>query len=75
MSEERVVPIGGKAVGRCPLCGKPSSAAFRPFCSKRCKDRDLHRWFTESYRVPTDEAPAEEPDAPARTRADEDGVP
>ena len=64
MSDDRILPIGGKALGRCPTCGKPSAAAFRPFCSKRCKDRDLHRWFTESYRVATDEAPPEEAVAP-----------
>ena len=71
MSEERIVPIGGKALGRCPTCGKPSRQDFRPFCSKRCKERDLHRWFTESYRVPTDEAPPDAALAPARRDEDE----
>lgn len=39
----------------CPICGKPTVAAYRPFCSLRCADVDLGRWFRESYRVPTDE--------------------
>ncbi len=59
MTDDRIVPIGGKAKRRCPTCGKPSAEEVRPFCSKRCKDLDLHRWFTEGYRVPTEEAPPE----------------
>lgn len=41
-----------------------------PFCSRRCRDADLHRWFSEGYPVPVegerlaaealDELPAEE---------------
>ncbi len=26
--------------------------AFRPFCSRRCADIDLGRWFGEEYRIP-----------------------
>jgi len=37
---------------RCPICGKPSHAATRPFCSKRCRDVDLNRWLSGSYVVP-----------------------
>ena len=36
----------------CPICRKPADAKFRPFCSARCADVDLGRWFTESYAVP-----------------------
>ena len=36
----------------CPICHKPSEAAYRPFCSKRCADIDLHRWLSGSYAVP-----------------------
>lgn len=60
MSDDRILPIGGKAKGRCPLCAKPSEERYRPFCSKRCADLDRHRWFSESYRVETDEAPPAE---------------
>ncbi|TAG12770.1 MAG: DNA gyrase inhibitor YacG, partial [Rhodobacterales bacterium] len=24
----------------CPICGKPVSADYRPFCSRRCADVD-----------------------------------
>jgi uncharacterized protein len=36
----------------CPVCGKPSDPKLRPFCSTRCADIDLGRWFTGRYRVP-----------------------
>ena len=41
--------IGGDV---CPNCGKPIQTAHRPFCSSRCKQLDLGRWFNEEYRVP-----------------------
>ncbi len=34
------------------MCGKPGSVRYRPFCSRRCADRDLGRWFSEAYSVP-----------------------
>jgi len=37
---------------RCPICGKPSSEAARPFCSGRCRDVDLNRWLSGSYAIP-----------------------
>ena len=42
----------------CPICGKPAVARTRPFCSPRCADVDLGRWFTEGYAVPVREPPA-----------------
>lgn len=50
----------------CPVCGKPVEARYRPFCSKRCADVDLNRWFGEQYRVPTNE-PALGEDTPPET--------
>lgn len=38
----------------CPICRKPADPAYRPFCSKRCADVDLQRWFTGAYAVPGD---------------------
>ncbi|ABG31312.1 DNA gyrase inhibitor YacG [Roseobacter denitrificans] len=35
----------------CPICGKPTVQAVSPFCSKRCADLDLARWFNGSYAV------------------------
>ena len=40
----------------CPICGKPAEQLFRPFCSRRCADVDLHRWLTGAYAVPVVEA-------------------
>ena len=42
----------GVAKGGCLVCGKPVDPVFRPFCSSRCKQLDLHRWLSESYRIP-----------------------
>ncbi len=36
---------------KCPTCKKPSQDHYKPFCSKRCADIDLGRWFNESYVV------------------------
>ena len=36
----------------CPICKKPRSEEFSPFCSRRCRDRDLAKWFGEGYAVP-----------------------
>ena len=47
----------------CPVCGKPTVADYRPFCSRRCADVDLGRWLAGSYRVPTAEAPQPGEDA------------
>ena len=38
--------------GGCPLCGATAQAAFKPFCSQGCRDRDLLNWLVDSYRVP-----------------------
>ena len=37
---------------KCPNCGAPVVAEFRPFCSKRCATLDLSRWLNEDYRIP-----------------------
>lgn len=39
---------------KCPECNKPTAHAFRPFCSKRCADLDLGKWFNEQYVLPGD---------------------
>jgi uncharacterized protein len=39
----------------CPICGKPTDAAVKPFCSKRCADIDLNRWLSGVYAVPVKE--------------------
>jgi uncharacterized protein len=36
---------------QCPICGKDAVDAYRPFCSKRCADIDLAKWFTGRYAI------------------------
>lgn len=44
----------------CPICKtRESMTDFRPFCSKRCADIDLGRWFKGSYAIPTEEPASE----------------
>lgn len=46
---------------RCPVCKEWASYkdnAFRPFCSKACKDKDLGNWATERYRIEKQEQDA-----------------
>jgi len=45
--------------GACPICRKPPVEQYKPFCSKRCADVDLARWFSGCYAIPdtTDERP------------------
>jgi endogenous inhibitor of DNA gyrase (YacG/DUF329 family) len=45
-------PARAEAARKCPICGRPAQAEFVPFCSKRCADVDLHRWLSDSYRIP-----------------------
>ncbi len=50
---------------RCPACGGDSIYApenpFRPFCSQRCKNLDLGAWASESFRVPGEAPPDDQP--------------
>jgi hypothetical protein len=39
----------------CPICQKPSQQTFHPFCSSRCAQIDLNRWFGGNYAVPASE--------------------
>jgi len=51
-----------QAVKTCPICGKPREEKFRPFCSRRCADIDLHRWLGGSYGIPAAEQDDSEAD-------------
>ncbi len=37
---------------RCPMCGAEATPRYRPFCSGRCADLDLGRWFNGAYSLP-----------------------
>jgi uncharacterized protein len=44
----------------CPVCKKPSQPKFHPFCSSRCADIDLGRWFGGHYAIKSeDDSPAD----------------
>jgi endogenous inhibitor of DNA gyrase (YacG/DUF329 family) len=49
--------------GACPTCGKPAVTEYRPFCSRRCADVDLHRWLSGAYAIPGKEDEDEDGDA------------
>lgn len=55
----------------CPICGKSRTQAHSPFCSQRCRDRDLARWFTDGYAVPG--RPAMPEDIARELAGDDDG--
>ena len=38
----------------CPICKNKGNTRYRPFCSKRCADIDLGRWFDGSYSITLD---------------------
>jgi len=46
---------------KCPICGKPAEPEVRPFCSKRCADVDLSRWFKGGYAIPAAEPETDDP--------------
>ncbi len=39
----------------CPQCKKLAVEKYYPFCSKRCADIDLSKWFNGSYAIPAAE--------------------
>ena len=52
----------------CPICKKnPVAKSYAPFCSKRCADIDLHRWFSGDYAVPAVEDDSEGADEDSYT--------
>ena len=56
----------------CPICGKPRSEKFAPFCSRRCADIDLGRWLKGSYVIPGEPAEEEDEAPPTAPRASND---
>ena len=47
----------------CPLCRKPATLEFAPFCSAGCKSRDLLKWLGDGYRIPGPPADPERVDS------------
>ena len=58
-------PAPKARIVRCPACGGASTYSpanpFRPFCSERCKNMDLGAWASESFRVPDESPPDDQP--------------
>ena len=56
----------------CPQCGGESvyapSNPYRPFCSERCKNLDLGAWASESFRVPDETPPDDQPFGDPKTQ-------
>lgn len=55
----------------CPICGKPETDKYKPFCSRRCADVDLAHWLGGRYRFPGREE-AEPPENSGRGEDSED---
>lgn len=36
---------------KCPICKESATENYHPFCSARCCEIDLGRWFNESYVI------------------------
>lgn len=49
----------------CPICGQPGDPVHKPFCSRRCKDRDMLEWLSDGYRIPGEPLDPEALDSPA----------
>ena len=58
-----------KPIGGCAICGKPKDERFKPFCSKRCADIDLGRWFSGKYAIPGDGEGDPDDEQPGETKA------
>jgi endogenous inhibitor of DNA gyrase (YacG/DUF329 family) len=52
MTDDAPLPRSPARTPRCPICGKPQADRFRPFCSQRCAEVDLHRWLSGAYAIP-----------------------
>jgi endogenous inhibitor of DNA gyrase (YacG/DUF329 family) len=63
---------------RCPICKTPTDSGTHPefpFCSERCRERDLGNWAMEKYKVTAplmDESEPDEPPTNERTKPDSD---
>ena len=66
MTDRSTPPLRAvRIAAKCPTCGKPGTADYRPFCSKRCADIDLNRWLSGVYAVPVKEVDDEDGERPA----------
>lgn len=56
-------PDGDPDPPACPICGRPARPRpLAPFCSRRCAEVDLGRWFSGAYAIAADEEAPYPPD-------------
>lgn len=41
------------------MCSEAVTDTYKPFCSKRCADLDLHQWLNGGYAIPAVESAEE----------------
>lgn len=53
---ERAAETGSRETRECPSCGATvgGSVGTYPFCSARCRDVDLGKWFKGEYMISRD---------------------
>lgn len=56
----------------CPICAKPAAPRFKPFCSRRCADIDLGRWFKGGYAIAGGPAEGPSPSNPSEKDPEEE---
>jgi len=44
-----------KFITFCPVCSSPKNVDYKPFCSRRCADKDLLKWLNGEYYIPGSE--------------------
>jgi endogenous inhibitor of DNA gyrase (YacG/DUF329 family) len=73
MTDDAPIDLAAKRprAAKCPICGRPSTPDAKPFCSTRCREVDLARWFNEVYRVPVEADGDEDEEAVAAGRGEE----
>jgi hypothetical protein len=57
---------------KCPICreplpydlNSPNPPSYFPFCSRRCKLVDLHKWLSEEYSISSPIEPQEDEHKP-----------
>ena len=52
-SKKKIITIKKKK-SLCPTCKKESFEPFTPFCSKKCSDLDLMKWFSNENCINLD---------------------
>ena len=57
--------------GGCAICGKPVDPKWRPFCSERCRQVDLNRWLSGTYRIAGAERPGSDEDGKNQSESED----